>query len=304
MTTFSRRSFLKQTFALGAGVVGVSLLCEEGLAGTLSALPRRKSIRPLMGVCTGLNNREIAEKAGCEFIEEGVSRFLVPDKTEAEFEVLLGKLSENKLKVLSCNGFIPATLRLTGAEVNHAEALAWAETALRRAGRAGVHYIVFGSGGARKIPEGFGREEARDQFVSLCKAMGPMAKKAGVTIVIEPLNRTETNFINSVLEGADIVKRVNHPNIRLLADIYHMMRESEGPESILEAGKWLRHCHIAEKETRSAPGVKGDDFTPYFAALSKIGYRGAISIESGWKDFGAEIGPAIETMRKQWALLP
>lgn len=304
MTTFSRRSFLKQTFALGAGVVGVSLLCEEGLAGTLSALPRRKSTRPLMGVCTGLNNREIAEKAGCEFIEEGVSRFLVPDKTEAEFDALLGKLSENKLKVLSCNGFIPATLRLTGPELNHKEALVWAETALRRAGRAGVNYIVFGSGGARKIPEGFGREEARDQFVSLCKAMGPMAKKAGVTIVIEPLNRTETNFINSVLEGADIVKRVNHPNIRLLADIYHMMRESEGPESILEAGKWLRHCHIAEKETRSAPGVKGDDFTPYFAALSKIGYRGAISIESGWKDFGAEIGPAIETMRKQWALLP
>lgn len=304
MTTFSRRSFLKQTFALGAGVVGVSLLCEEGLAGTLSALPRRKSTRPLMGVCTGLNNREIAEKAGCEFIEEGVSRFLVPDKTEAEFDALLGKLSENKLKVLSCNGFIPATLRLTGPELNHKEALVWAETALRRAGRAGVNYIVFGSGGARKIPEGFGREEARDQFVSLCKAMGPMAKKAGVTIVIEPLNRTETNFINSVLEGADIVKRVNHPNIRLLADIYHMMRESEGPESILEAGKWLRHCHIAEKETRSAPGVKGDDFTPYFAALSRIGYRGAISIESGWKDFGAEIGPAIETMRKQWALLP
>ncbi len=303
MTTFSRRSFLKQTFALGAGVVGASLLCEEGFAGALSALPRPKSARPLMGVCTGLNNREIAEKAGCEFIEEGVSRFLVPDKPEADFEALLGKLSENRLKVLSCNGFIPATLRLTGSEVNHSEALAWAEIAIRRAGKAGVQYIVFGSGGARKIPEGFSREAARDQFVSLCKAMGPLAKKAGVTIVIEPLNRSETNFINSVSEGADIVKRVGHSNIRLLADIYHMMRESEGPESILKAGKLLRHCHIAEKETRSAPGVKGDDFTPYFAALSKIGYRGAISIESGWKDFGAEIGPAIETMKKQWLML-
>ncbi len=303
MTTFSRRSFLKQTFSLGAGVLGASLLCETGYAGVLPAPPRRKNMTPLMGVCTGLNNREIAEKAGCEFIEEGVSRFLVPDKTEAEFEVLLRKLSENKLKVLSCNGFIPSTLRLTGPELNHKEALVWADTAIRRAGKAGVQYIVFGSGGARKIPEGFSRDTARDQFVSLCKAIGPMAKKAGVTIVIEPLNRTETNFINSVTEGADIVKRVNHPNIRLLADIYHMLRESEGPQSILQAGKLLRHCHIAEKETRSAPGVKGDDFTPYFAALSRIGYRGAISIESGWKDFGAEIAPAIETMRKQWAML-
>ena len=80
--------------------------------------------------------------------------------------------------------------------------------------------------------------------------------------------------MNSVGEGADIVKAVNHPNIKLLVDIYHMLREGESPEEIIKAGKHIYHCHIAEKDKRTPPGAAGDDFKPYLRALKKINYSG------------------------------
>jgi sugar phosphate isomerase/epimerase len=123
-----------------------------------------------------------------------------------------------------------------------------------------------------------------------------------VTIVIEPLNRSETNLINSLEEGAAIVEAVGHPNVQLLCDIYHMMREDEPASEIVKYGRYIRHCHIAEREERTSPGTKGDDFRPYFSALKKIGYKGCISIECRWQDFNNEIKPALTYMQEQWAV--
>jgi sugar phosphate isomerase/epimerase len=93
---------------------------------------------------------------------------------------------------------------------------------------------------------------------------------------------------------------VKHPNVRVLADLYHMTQKGEGPQSILKAGrKYLRHVHVAENARRTPPGVDGDDFTPYFRALKEIGYRGNISIECGWSDFRKQVGPAIQELQRQ-----
>ena len=95
------------------------------------------------------------------------------------------------------------------------------------------------------MPDGFSRETAEEQFVRLCKRLGPVAARYRVTVVIEPLNSRETNLINSVSEGASIVERVNHKNIRLLCDLFHMTADGEPPQAIVDAGKHIRHCHIA-----------------------------------------------------------
>jgi sugar phosphate isomerase/epimerase len=131
--------------------------------------------------------------------------------------------------------------------------------------------------------------------------MGPVARAHGIFVVIEPLHRGECNFINSVSEGAEIVREVNDPHIRLLADIYHMLREDEGPASIASAGPLIGHCHIAEKDGRTPPGVHGDDFTPYLDALRRIGYTGGISIECRWNNLGYELPVAVETLEVQIA---
>lgn len=256
---------------------------------------------PEIGVCTSIANAATAARAGCDYIEEGARSFLVPDRPDADFRVKLELLKGSPLPVAACNSFLPGELKSVGPEARHDDILAYAGTAFRRAREAGIRHIVFGSSGSRDIPEGFDAGEARRQFVALLRRLGPLAREQGVVVAVEPLRREECNFINTVAEGAAIVREVDDPGVRLLADIYHMLCEDEGPGSIVAAGPLLAHCHVAEEDGRSAPGVHGEDFTPYLKALRKIGYAGGISIECRWTDLAEELPVAVKTLKAQIA---
>lgn len=287
-----RREFLKTLLLAGTGLAISSKLIS-------CRLTKKKVFMPEIGVCTSVKNAEMLATLGYDYIEEGVRRFLVPDKEEEVFLENLALASNAPIPVKACNSFLPGKLKSVGPDAVHTQILEFARTAFRRAQKAGVEIIVFGSGGSRNIPDGFSHEEAAGQFISLLKQMAPIAGEYNVTIAFEPLRSGETNFINTVTEGAGIVRKVNHPNFRLLADIYHMLMEDEGPESIINNADLLDHVHIAEKEGRSIPGTHGEDFTPYFEALKKADYQGRISIEGRWKDMDAQAPVAIETLKKQ-----
>jgi sugar phosphate isomerase/epimerase len=227
----------------------------------------------------------------------------MPTKSEEEFNEVLQQAKNAAIPVKACNSFIPGSLKSVGPEAVHTEILEFMEIAFQRAQKAGVEYIVFGSGGSRAVPEGFSIEEALRQFTDLCSQMAPIAARYDVVVVLEPLNTRECNLINSVLEGGVIVEEVNHPNFRLLADIYHMMMDGEGPESIEKYGHLIHHTHIAEKEGRAAPGTHNEDFTAYFKALKNVGYEGKMSIECRWEDLETQAPTAITVMKNQLATL-
>lgn len=252
-----------------------------------------------IGVCTSFKNAGMLATHSYTYIEESVGSFLMPSKSEEEFKAVLQQSQNAVLPVKVCNGFIPGRLKSVGQDAVHPAILEYMETAFRRAQKAGVRCIVFGSGSSRSIPDGFPKEEARQQFIGLCSKMAYIAVKYDVVVVLEPLNTKECNFINSVTEGGEIVEKVNHPNFRLLADIYHMKMDNEGPESILKYGHLIKHVHIAEKEGRAAPGTHNEDFRPYFEALKNVGYQGMISIECKWENMGSQATSAIETIKKQ-----
>lgn len=290
----SRRSFIKHTAYAGVGISLTPWISASALE------PPTKFLNDI-GVCTSIDNHAILESAGCSYVEETVGRFLGPEKNEAEFAIQFAKLKESKIAVESVNSFIPAKLKTVGPDVNEEAVLAFVDTAFRRMKQSNIKLVVLGSSGSRNIPEGFDRAQAQQQFTSFAKKIGSLAATNQVTIVIEPLQRSETNFINTVQEGLDFVHEVNHPLVCLMADLFHMLRNEENGEAIVNAGKLLRHVHIAEKETRSPPGVRGDDFTPYFKALKKINYKGRISIEGTWTDMKTELPLALQTIRTQAA---
>jgi sugar phosphate isomerase/epimerase len=287
-----RREFLKMMMLAGTGIaVSPKLIsCSPG---------RSEAYMPQIGVCTGVNNADMLAEMGYDYIEEGVRNFLAPHQDEEVFLKNLEIASKSPIPVLACNSFLPGDMKCVGPDIVHPQILEYARIAFRRAQKAGVEIIVFGSGGSRRIPEGFSKDEATNQFISLLKQMAPIAGEYNVIIVLEPLRSGETNFVNSVAEGAVIVEKVGHPNFRLLADIYHMLMEDEGPESIINHASLLDHMHIAEKEGRSIPGTHGEDFTPYFEAMKTARYKGRISIEGRWESMEAQAPVALETMKKQ-----
>ena len=290
----TRRHFLKDSAILTSGLFLIP--------GNISALAASAgTFLDRIGISTSIANNGILADAGYTFVEENVRNFLVPAESETVFEEKLSLIRQSKLPVEACNIFLPGNLKCTGPAVLHDEIVNWSETAFRRAKAAGVKTIVFGSGGARAIPEGFPREEAKKQFIALCGKIAPIAKKYEVVISLEPLNRKECNFINSVADGAQIVEAVDHKNFRLLADIYHMLMENESPSEIAKYGHLIFHTHIAEKNGRSAPGVNNEDFIPYFKALKEAKFKGRMAIECSWKNIEEQAAPALKVMRSQLA---
>ena len=276
-------------------------VCAAAAVSTCAARAADRQGKILFGVCAGPDKAERLKAIGYDFIEGGVGGTFKPTMPDAEYEAELAKLKQSALPFRSCNGFIPSTYRLTGPETTHDTALEYAVTACRRADLLGVPCIVFGSGGARKLPDGFDASKGREQFIDFCSKLGDRIQDLKVTIVLEPLNKGETNLLNSVTEGIAYVDAIDRPRIQLLADFYHMMKEDEGPDAIRKAGARIRHCHIAELEGRKAPGTKGEDLSGYFKALYDIGYVGGVSCECGWPKENVEEAwkKALATMRQQ-----
>jgi len=253
-----------------------------------------------IGICTPVTNAQTVAHAGGDYVEENIQNHLRPNQgDDAEWESLA--MGPWPRPVLAANCFLPKRLPCVGPDVDRTALIEYGQVACRRAGHAGIRYLVFGSGGARTYPEGFAHESARSQFVELLAELGPIAEQEGVSFVVEPLQRGECNLVNTVDEGAEVVREVDHPHVRLLVDVFHMLRNDETPDAIARHADLVVHAHIAEKAERTPPGVAGDDFTPFLKALLDGGYAGAMSIEAQFSDLTAQAGPAIAELRRQLA---
>jgi sugar phosphate isomerase/epimerase len=106
------------------------------------------------------------------------------------------------------------------------------------------------------------------------------AESLGVTINLEPTNRFEINFIHTTDEGLEIAEKVDHPNLRLLLDLYHMYIEDDDiAESLHRAKDKVRHIHFSDSD-RLPPGLSHGkiDFAAIIEILGAIGYSGFLSV--------------------------
>ncbi len=254
---------------------------------------------PSLGVCSSYKNDSLLSKAGYKYIEDGVARLLSPVVNETTFTAQVGELQHTNCRVQTCNSFIPGAIKIVGPQVDEARVLGYVDTVMRRAQKAGIQLIVLGSGDARKVPDGLDHAVVKKDFIVLCRKMAEVAARYGRIIAMENLNSTETNFINTLSEANEVVEAIGHPNFKLTADIYHMLKENESAASIEKAKGNLVHCHIAEREKRAAPGVAKQDFRPYFAALHKIGFEGRIMVECRWENLAAQGKPTYDYLMGQ-----
>jgi D-psicose/D-tagatose/L-ribulose 3-epimerase len=106
------------------------------------------------------------------------------------------------------------------------------------------------------------------------------AEKLGVCMCIEPLNRFETYFLNTLEDAARLVQDVGAPNVKVHFDTFHSNIEEQHPAEALRAnGKLLGHVHISEND-RGVPGTGHNDWKGILKALKDIQYDGWLTIES------------------------
>ncbi|MFP4355075.1 MAG: sugar phosphate isomerase/epimerase family protein [Phycisphaerae bacterium] len=248
-----------------------------------------------IGICTSVETFESAP-AGVDYLEPTVAELLCPDQSQQESA---RRGQHAALAVRAANCLIPGQLKTTGPQSDPQQLDAYMQTVLDRAAAAGLDVLVFGSGGSRRLPDGFDPAEATDQLADHLRRWAPLASGAGVIICIEPLSRGDCNIIHTVDEAAELARRVDHTHIRVLCDTYHMSRNDDAPEAIVRAGDLIAHVHVADPGGR-APLLKGGaDQRPFFAALKQVGYTGGVSIEATWQDIHQQLPEAIGQLRRQ-----
>jgi sugar phosphate isomerase/epimerase len=249
-----------------------------------------------IGCCCSLEQGPAAQAAGFDYLECPLVSLLA-DEDEAAFAPVLAAHRASPLPVRAFNIFLPRDLKVVGPEIDRERVQRYVRVALTRAQRVGARLIVFGSGAARQVPEQFPRNEATVQLVQFLDSAAGVAAETGLTIAIEPLNRKESNIINSVAEAVELARQVNRPEIRVLADFYHMAEEEEPLEHLVKYKDWLAHVHVADTG-RLAPGTGQYPYERFASQLAQAGYEGRVSIECRWNDFAAEAGPAVQFLRR------
>ncbi len=250
------------------------------------------------GVCGSPALARVAARAGYDYFEMSVGALLKPREEADAFGAVLAEVRTTPIPCPVVNVFIPADLKITGPVVDLKALEKFVATACQRARQAGVEVFVLGSGGARRVPEGFDHATARRQIISFCHLLGPIAARNDVTIAIEPLNLAECNILNTVAECAGIVRAVDHPAIQLLVDAYHLLKDGDSLEDVVAYGDLLVHAHIATIPGRLAPGMEPCDLAPFFQALKRGGYDGRISIEGNIPENEADLRSALELMKR------
>jgi D-psicose/D-tagatose/L-ribulose 3-epimerase len=253
-----------------------------------------------LGICAPLEKAADVKAAGADFIEVMVQPLTQPTVADDQWKGV-ESVKASPLPVLAANVLLPGTLRVTGPDVNHAQQREYLDRVMSRAGRCGLKTIVFGSGVARKIPEGFSVPIAWQQVINFAKIAAEAAGKNGITVVAEPLNRGESNVLNSVGESGRLVEAVGHPNFQLLVDSYHFWLEEDSLEDLKRLMPMIKHVHVADKVGRVYPGESGvADYRPFFAVIKAGGYDGPISVEATSGDVSVVGKRSLDYLRSQW----
>ena len=250
-----------------------------------------------IGYCTPVRNIDAAKTAGFDYVELGTTE--IATMSDADFERAAEQIARSGISVPVTNLFLPATLKVTGPDVDREQQMQYVKKAFDRLARLGTRIVVFGSGGARRVPDGFPRRQAFDQLVDFGRRAAAEARAHGITIAVEPLRREETNIVNSAAEGLELVEAIHDPAFELMIDFYHLASEREDPSIIVRAKDHLRHIHMANPRGRVFPQDWSEyDYAPFFAKLREIGYSGRISVEASTADLQRDAPKAIALLRR------
>jgi len=147
-------------------------------------------------------------------------------------------------------------------------------------GAPGVAGPMYSATGRAEAVSAAARRSQRRTVVRHLRQLAAYAADRGQKLFIEPLNRFETDFLNTTAQGLELLDAVGHPAVQLHLDTFHMNIEEKDPAAAIRAaGRRLGHFHACGSD-RGTPGGDHTDWKSIARALQDIKYSGDIVIES------------------------
>lgn len=157
--------------------------------------------------------------------------------------------------------------------------------------------IVFGSGRARRIPDGADRDAAEQRFAESLVAARDAAAAHGLRVMLEPLHQGESNLIHTLGEAASFLDAHGIEGVPLVADLFHIEVEGEPLSAVTEHIDRIGHAHIADAG-RLWLGSGDGSWREFVATLRAAGFEGPVSLECNWgEDVSAEVAASIAALR-------
>jgi D-psicose/D-tagatose/L-ribulose 3-epimerase len=215
----------------------------------------------------------------------GFEVFEIPVEDPGHFvgDRVVRELQRTGMKPICCGVFGPDRDLTHDSEGPRRATLDYLRNALQLCERWGAKVIcgpAYSGVGKRRPLSPDQRRGEWDRAVVGLRAAGRMAADAGVVLAIEPLNRFETDLINTCEQAVRMVEEVGLQSVRIHLDTFHMnIEERSFAGAIAAAGTWLAHVHACEND-RGAPGSGLIPWPEVAAALRSVGYGGDVVIES------------------------
>jgi sugar phosphate isomerase/epimerase len=161
----------------------------------------------------------------------------------------------------------------------------WTTRVLRRlseikVGIAGVYGLFF-----PKV-DGFSPTQQMDQAIRYTNLIGDCAQENGITIVLEPMADLGTLW-PTYKEGLEFVMRMNHPHVRIMADLNYFLKLNQPFDDIKANPEYCLHCHIAGDGGQPSVGDMRDIHKAFFRVLRDIRYERGVSCACPWKNTGS-----------------
>lgn len=226
---------------------------------------------------------------------------LVPSAEEFDAGLLRRLLSEHRLGLSGLGtgaGFLAHRLHLASPDATiRRRATDYAAAIVDRAGEFGAFAIIGSLKGS--VEPGVKREDALKWLHEGLHELAERAGRHGVPLIVEPLNRYESNYINRLEEGVELIESMGSPNIRLLADLFHMnIEEVSIAAALRDAARHLGHVHFVDSNRRPA-GCGHIDFAEVGRVLGEIGYHGCLAAEAiAWPDSDRAARQTVEMFRR------
>ena len=249
------------------------------------------------GLCCGEDRFALAASYGVKYAEPAINRLREYDTAALRRVKELADSAGMPIEGFNC--FFGGGISLYRDSIE--SVISYCETNFRVAGFLGASYCVIGAGSARSVPSDVERARGEERFMLICDKMATSAAEHGISIYIEPLNRSETNLINTLPEGLAFCRALGNKNVGCLLDFYHFYREGEDLAELDDVRKGeLRHIHIARpnRDRRAPRREDAGVLTLWADKLRRVGYDGRISLECSWgDDYPAELAQAMEIMK-------
>jgi len=291
MSKYSRRDFVKRA----GGVIGAAALGSMPLSCSKKEQPAKAEWQGFKYAMCNESMRELSWPEQCEIVSKAgykgieIAAFTlvkegVQEITPAKRKEMVNTLNNTGLDCVGLHWLLappPKGLHFTTPDAAvRQKTVAYLDQLIDFCGDLGGTVMIFGSPKQRNTI-GISVEEAKKYFAEGLAKVADHAQQRGVKILIEPLDKTQTDVVNTMAEAVEMVKKINHPAIETMFDFHNTLDESEPFDVLIK--KYFDHIyHVHVQEMDGKYLGTGDAATRYvkaFQTLKDLNYDRWISLE-------------------------